>query len=162
MQSEPVGETWQYHPEYHKMASFLGLNQYDRQDYEVAKKISLLRDWAGMKSKKDSTEEAMSFIDGTRRKVGTQAQGKTLVEQLFQHARLEMDRASKVPLRPNGTPQREEKKEIKSQKTQKPGNIQQAVQQAVQGSIAGMVKNVMSDKKLLSNTIQQVVKESIK
>lgn len=155
MPEEPLGETWQYHPEYHKMASFLGLDQHDRQDFGVAKKVSLIRDWAGIKGK-DTIDDALKTVDGVRKGIGTQARGKTLIDQLFQHIRLDMDSSKQTPLRADGVPHRPvEKKEKQS-------SVKNIVQSAVQSSIQGMVKNALSDKKLLTSTVQQVIKESLK
>lgn len=156
MANEPLGESWQYHPEYHKMASFLGLDQHARQDYKVAQKLALIRDWAGLKGKKDDITDSLAVVDGVRKKIGTQAVGKTLIDQLYQHIRLDMDTQSRTPLRPNGTPQR--KQEVKKKDT----GIKGAVAQAVQSSIQNMVKSTLGDKKMLQKTIQTVVSESLK
>lgn len=155
--SEPVGEAWKYNQDYHRLSEFLGVSKYDRENYDTAKKVSLIRDWAGLQGKDDSTESALKAIQDWKRKAGIPYQGRELIHELVQHIRLDMDRKSRAHINPT-TP-------IKStqpvKKTEKAPAVTKMVQGAVQQSIQGMVKNVLKDKKVLSNAIQAAVKESL-
>jgi len=42
-QGEPIGEAWKLDPAYHKVSDFLGVNVYDRNDFELAKKVYALK-----------------------------------------------------------------------------------------------------------------------
>ena len=87
-----VGDSWRYDPQYHKMADFLGINKYDRDDGEVAQKISLLWDWSIMSSKGSTPEDYLLYLYDLRGKLGIPSQGKTLLHDLHQYARLDLDR----------------------------------------------------------------------
>lgn len=156
--TEPVGEAWKYNQDYHRVSEFLGVNKYDRDDYDVAKKVSLIRDWAGLQGKDDSTESALSAIQKWRQKSGIPYQGKQLIHELYQHIRLDMDSKAKAhinptnPIKSKPAPKKEVKKDM---------GVTKMVQGAVQQSIQGMVQNVLKDKKVLSNAIQSAVKESL-
>lgn len=83
--TEPVGDTWKYHPEYNRMAEFLGIGKSEREDLGVAQKLSYLRDWAGESSKIDT---ALWRIRQVAKRMGVNTQGKTLVNDLYQYVRL--------------------------------------------------------------------------
>ena len=89
--TEPLGETWQYNPDYHRTADFLGVNIYDRRDYKIAKKIAALSDWAEHKTGKKDIQSVLTEVARLQRSIGTSVVGKTLVDQLFENMRITED-----------------------------------------------------------------------
>lgn len=89
MNNSLTGDLYQYDPDYHKTADMLGINEYDRKDFESASKISFLVDWANRKRKtKPEISRSLIEVEVLRKKIGTQAIGKTLLNQLYQYVRL--------------------------------------------------------------------------
>lgn len=168
--TEPVGEAWQYDPEYHRMSDFLGVDKYERDDFEMAKKVSFLKDWGG--------EGAYNKISDLRKSLGLNTQGKTLIDQLFQHVRLQLDKQRTQPVRSQAPqPQKQTPiQKIVSSKVQNTVNktVSQAVQNAVQQSISQTVNNTVkqavadtikkttTDKKFIGNMVQEALKGAIK
>lgn len=147
--TEPVGEAWKYNPEYQRASEFLGVNKYDRENADVANKISFIDDWAAKESKSADPNSKLWTIEGLRKKLGFQFIGKNLVNEMYKHIRLDQDR-QKVGRTP-------------VVRTQAKGNpIQKVVAQTVQQSVAGMVKQALGDKKLIQGTIQNAMKEAMK
>lgn len=142
--SESIGDTFKYNPEYHKVADFLGVDIHDREDYDLANKISLIRDYAGIKGKSDSPEDALWAITDIRKGLGVNTQGRTLVNQLYQHMRLKLDtsraNAQKVKAQPKA---REEAPKAKNP------------------VIGDLVQKAMQDKKLINQAVQSVVQQQI-
>lgn len=92
--TEPVGENWKYNPEYHRLCDFLGINVFDRNEYTLAQKLSVIRDWAG---EKKSINDALWTIKGLQKKLGIQGEGKPLIHQLYEYIRLSNDRPEPTP-----------------------------------------------------------------
>lgn len=88
--TEQMGEMWKYDPDYHRMADYLGLDVHARQDYGLAQKISIIRDWAGMQGKNDTTTEALGALQKLKHQLGTNIQGKELIHDMYEHIRLGM------------------------------------------------------------------------
>lgn len=147
--TEPVGETWQYDEGFHKMSNLMGVDKYDRNDFELAKKLSYLRDSTGSQDE----SEAMGKIEDLRKKLGLNTQGKTLIDQLYQHVRLQGDRARTQPSKPTLKPQSKTSSQSSLEKT-----VSQAVQQKVQQTVGSMVQKALSDKKLVESAVQEALK----
>ncbi len=98
--TEPLGDEWKYNPEYNRIADFLGIDMYKRDNLDVAKKISTLRDYLDIGGKPKNITEILSRLDHLKRGLGIQTQGETLVQELFQHARLDMDRRQAEAIAP--------------------------------------------------------------
>ena len=150
--TEPVGEQWKYDQEYHHMSDFLGVDKYERDDFELVKKISFLRDWAGK-----NPQEALGKINDLRKSLGYNTQGKTLVNQLFHNVRLKMDTQRAQPTRTQAPQPQKQTKQTPIQKS-----IAQAVQTTVQSTIGGMVQKALGDKKLIQSTVDNALKGAIK
>jgi len=151
--SEPLGETYKYNPDYHRVADFLGVDRNDRLDYSLASKLSFIRDWAGIEAKNGNTDEALWKMHDLRKKLGVNSVGKPLVDEMFKYIRLYNARQTKdnqkLPPKP--------KSQVKPQQ-----NIKKIVQQTVQNQVHSMVKDVVKNKDLLTKTIQSAIKESLK
>lgn len=145
--SEPVGEAWKYNQDYHRAADFLGVDKHDRDNFELANKISLIHDYAGMEAGSARTEDALNHMQAMRKKLGVNTQGKTLVNQLYQHVRLEMDR------RRSGKPQAKSKPTPKKTMSSK-----NPLAKAIQSSVQNMVKEAISDKKFIEDTVKRVLR----
>lgn len=147
--TEPVGEAWKYDPDYHRMSDYLGVDKYEREDYELAKKMSFLRD----STKSKTSEEAMSKLTALRKQLGFNTQGRTLVDQLWQHVRLKVDQNRTQPSRA-----------LKPQPKQSPiqKTVTQAVQSTVQNAVNGMVQKALGDKKLIQSSVESALKGAIK
>lgn len=161
--TEPVGEPWRYNQDYHRVSDFIGVDRHAREDYGIAQKVSLIRDWAGLQGKDDSTEAALTAIQKLKKQMGVPYQGKALVDEMYQHIRLDMDRKNQAQKKNPTTPNKAQP-QVKAlgKPQQKALPVQKMVQQAVQQSVSGMVQNVLKDKHVLSSAIQQAVKESFK
>lgn len=81
-------DQWKYDPNYLKMADFLGLQDMDRHDYDVAKKIAFLRDFTEAKEEVDAKIKLKEIIAD----LGVQSKGKELVKHLYEYARLYQDK----------------------------------------------------------------------
>lgn len=78
------GDTYKADPNYHKMADFLGLQQQDRIDSDMANKIAFIRD----ATKETDELDAMVKIRDMIKQLGVSYQGKELVNKLYQYTRL--------------------------------------------------------------------------
>lgn len=145
--SEPLGETWKYDPEYHRVSEFLGVNQYDREDSDLHKKVSAIRDWTGGKN----LNEQLLKIEDIRKKSGHQFIGKPLINALYQNIRLTQDTQQSRTLQVKAKPKT----------ALKQNSLQKVVADTVQQSVAGMVKQALGDKKLIQGTVQNMVKEAL-
>lgn len=157
-QGEPVGESWKLDPEYHKVSDFLGVNVYDRNDFELAKKVYALKDWAMEKGKGKSVTDALWEMRGLQKELGHQFIGKPLITEMYKYIRLKGDHdRQSIPL---------ESTTVKSPKPEgkaKPqGSIQKAVAETVNQSIKGMVNQALGDKKMIQGAVQNAIKEALK
>ena len=98
MANDVMGEVWQYNPDYHRVADFLGVSKYDRKDYDVAKKISFIVDAVSEGQKPRNTGEILKRIYKSKRSLGVQSEGKLLLGELFQYHRIKQD-TSNAPKR---------------------------------------------------------------
>ena len=88
---EPTGsdrDMWKYNKDYNSMADFIGLNNEDRFDEDIGKKISFIRDVTQEKDEIGAKTKIKQMI----RELGIQSQGRDLVDQLYRYARLHHDR----------------------------------------------------------------------
>ncbi len=91
---EVLTESYKYNPDYHKFADYLGLDKYQRDDFDTAKKVGLIYDWAMSRVGRDDPRAIIDEINSVQRKLGVQSIGNELVLRLYQKARLE-DKSSK-------------------------------------------------------------------
>lgn len=164
-------EAWKFDPDYHRTADFLGINKYDRDDYEMAQKVSILNDWARTRGAKDVSEQ-LDKINELKRSTGQQTLGKTLVNTLYNHVRLSV--ASK-PL-----PKKASKPKAETKQTSKPvstmavsGKVKKTIEnttrEAIRESIANTTKQTiaetakkaMSDKKFIQSAVAEAMKGMI-
>lgn len=150
--SEPLGDAFRYNPDYHRVAEFLGVDKYDREDYGTASKISIIRDWAGIQSKSETTEGALLAIDDLRKQLGFQFIGKPLVNEMYKAIRLEMDTARANVLYQPIPPKTKKEK----------GTIEEAITEAVQGTITEVVKKAIQAKDFVEKSITGAVQEAVK
>ena len=83
-QGSYMGDAWQYDPNYQRTAEFLGIDKYDRQDLDVYKKISHFDTLHEGKELPERLQE----LENLRKKIGSQSQGRTLLNQLYQYSKL--------------------------------------------------------------------------
>lgn len=152
---EPVGEPWKLDPEYHKVSDFLGVNLYDRNDSELAKKVFTIRDWAQKTGKGKTLTDELWQIRGLQKDLGHQFIGRPLIIELYKTIRLHQDheqqqQVAKHPMlqsTPSTPITSKEKVEVKpkiEEKSQAPvGKIEQAIQKVVQQTITQAVKEAM-------------------
>jgi len=126
MADDLVGDEWKYNEDYHKTANFLGVDKYDRNDLEVAKRLSFIRDWAEKKNKKNPYDQIYQL----RKRLGVQDIGPTLVNQLFQHLRLAQDTEKK-------------KKIIIKKITPQEKMVKQSVAKIIQQTLQKVMKEVL-------------------
>lgn len=157
---EPIGESFNLDPEYHKVSDFLGVNVYDRSDSELAKKVYALKDWALEKGKGKTTNDALWQIRSLQKELGHQFIGKPLITEMYKFIRLSADRKREsMPLESTTvkSPKPQEKPQVKVQ-----GTIQKAVAETVNQSIKGMVNQALGDKKMIQGAVQNAIKEALK
>lgn len=154
--SEPIGQPWQYSKEYHQLSDFLGVNIYDRDDSELHKKVSALQEWAGG----EDMQKVLTGVSKLRKELGVQFIGKPLVKELYQSMRLKQDGQRTNPQVSFEKPIVKEKPKEKANPLQK--IVSDAVSQTVNQSVADMVKQALSDKKVVSSLVQDAVKGALK
>lgn len=178
-QTDLMGESWKYNPDYHRLSDFFGIDIHDRQDFNLAKKVAFLDDWTGTKIPKGTLQDRMAEMIKVRKTLGIPTIGKDLVGQLYQIARLEVDRGmQKKEDQVRKARVVEEKKSIPVDPEIKKKMVQQAMQKqvqslvqkslpkskevesAVKSQVSGMVSHVLRDKRLLSDVIAKTLKES--
>ncbi len=162
--TEPLGQTYQYNQDYHKMSDFLGVSIYDRSDDTLAKKVSALQEWAENKTGKKDIHSALIEVSKLQKSLGVHFIGKPLVTELYKHMRLnQVNQAGEAPIQPSAPSMRPQvDKTTKPQTKPKPTSIQQAVAQTVQKSVSEIVGQVLKDKKLIEGTVQNAVREALK
>lgn len=143
--SEPLGDTFQYNAEYQRLAEHLGVDKYERDDYGIASKLSIIRDWAGIAGKSDTPEEALATINGLRKKVGTTHLGRPLVDELYRHIRLDMDRRAAKTAAP--------KPRVQPKDPPKP--------EGKDDGLSALVKQAMEDRNLIKMTVKTVVQAQL-
>ena len=151
--SEPVGETWKYNPDYHRVVDFLGVDKHDRENYDVASKVSYLVDWAADKGGAKDFDSALSAINKVRKETGTQVQGKTLVNQLYHYVRLLKSPVKpqlaktlpKAPPKATQKPQNDFKDTITQSVTKMTAPLQKTVNEAVKTSVNNMIQQSLKE-----------------
>jgi hypothetical protein len=88
---EDSNTDYRFNPTYHKVAEFLGVDKYKREDNNLANKIAFVYDWAENKIGSKNSTEIMSFLHQTMRDLGVQFRGASLVNYLYQMTRLNLD-----------------------------------------------------------------------
>ncbi len=89
---EPTGEAYKLNPDFHKMSDFLGVNIYDRNDYELAKKMSHIHDWAMADGKGKTMTDCLLKVRELQRSLGHQFVGKPLITEMYKYIRLMQDK----------------------------------------------------------------------
>lgn len=77
---------------YHRMAKFLGVGIYEREDPKMAQKISELSDWAATKSGRNDELSRMKTIKQLIRDMGVTYKGKELIGELWRFASLDTNK----------------------------------------------------------------------
>ena len=87
--------SYKYDPVYHRFADYMGIDVFGRRDLEVAKKLSLLYEWAEKKAGTDDFSKVTKILDNARRQEGVSFTGGTLVNYMHQRVRVEIDNMPK-------------------------------------------------------------------
>lgn len=153
--SEPIGDQWKYNPEYNRVAEFLGIDRKAREGIDVVKKIAFLRDHFDPKEKVKDVSVILESFEKMRKSSGLNTQGETLLNELYQRARLESDRKQSITPKVEDVPKDhkqavESKKVVKTEEptpAKEPSVMQRMIQEAVSKSV--------------SQTISSAVKESL-
>lgn len=106
--TEPVGETWKYNQDYHRLANFIGLNDQQKGDFRNAQKVAAIRDYF---HKAKTEPEALEQIYKFQKQLGINTQGETLLNQLYQHVRLKQDTVKPTRTETKKTEPKVEKKD---------------------------------------------------
>jgi len=86
---------YKYNPNFHKFAEFLGLNKFSRENYELAKKVSFIYDWAKEQVGRDDPDTIMRAVNNLQHNLGTTTVGKPLIDLL--HKQIRLDSTSPKP-----------------------------------------------------------------
>lgn len=151
--SEPVGEAWKLDPEYHKVSDFLGVNVYDREDSELAKKIFALKDWAGAGEDK-SLKNVLWKIHGLQKELGHNFIGKPLITEMYKTIRLYEDRQQSIKL------QQLPQQPIKDQHV-KPVKKVEKKEDVVTQSVNAVISKALGNKKVIQNAVLNAIKEAL-
>ncbi len=141
VQTEPLGQTYTYNQDYHKMADFLGINIYDRSNDELAKKVSALADWAQNKTGKKDIHTTLTEVAKLQKSLGVHFIGRPLVTELYKHMRLSQDNA--LPQKAAIVNPPVKKAESLPKEAAPVGKIEQAIQKVVKQTITQAVKEAM-------------------
>jgi len=154
---EPVGEAWKLDPEYHKVSDFLGVNIYDRNDAELAKKVYHLKDWAMETGKGKTLTDALWKMRSLQKELGHQFIGKPLIIEMYKTVRLnEAHKQEQLPQQPiKNVEVKPTKPEVKPQiKVEKPKD-------EISQTINGVVSKALGDKKLIQAAVLNAIKEAL-
>ena len=139
-------DSWKYNPEYHRIASFLGLDAFQRQDYKLAQKVSVIYDWAVHKSKNRKIESHFKTIKELQRGLGINVIGKELTDKLWEAIRLGLDK------------KREEKLEArKEHQEEKAAAERKVIREAVKSQVDKYIQ-----KEKVKRELKKVIKEEPK
>jgi len=160
--SEPIGDQWRYDPEYNRVAEFLGLDRFKREDFDIAKKIATIRDYLDLDGKITRVDQVLTKLDSIRKKMGTNEKGESLVNDMFQKVRLDMDRRRMESVLPKvqKTPEKKVEKNVdrKIDTKETPLNIKEVVTQTIEGVIQGIARQSLPKD---ASPQPQIVKEAI-
>jgi len=84
-------EYWKIDPEYHRTCDFLGIDKFERINYELAKKISNLYDWAKAKSRSEDRTKIFSIIKEYKKKLSIKEEGLQSIDEFNQAIKLGLD-----------------------------------------------------------------------
>lgn len=84
-------DTFLFDPKFHRLADFLGVDKYKRDDPKLAQKVAFLSDWAEDNSKSDDFPVILKTLIGLKKDLGTTLRGETLVRELYKWTRLDAD-----------------------------------------------------------------------
>lgn len=136
---EQYTNAWKYDQNYHRTMDFFGIDEYDRQNFKLAKKAAYLYDWASQKIGDQDIENVLEAIRQYRKALGVQVQGATLVDQLYINARLDSDRERTQKIKEKIAPD----KSIKDE--DKPKTVEDVITSAVKEAITGAIKEKVSE-----------------
>ena len=83
-------DTFMFDQKFHRLADFLGVDKYKRDNPDVAQKIAFISDWAEARSS-DSFADILKTVVKLKRDLGTTVRGETLVKDLYKWTRLDSD-----------------------------------------------------------------------
>ena len=86
---------YKYNPTYHRFADFFGVDKFKKDDPDVAKKLSVLYDWGAKKSGSDNYVDVIKELIKFQKSLGNTARGKTLVDDMYLWARIDIDKIKK-------------------------------------------------------------------
>lgn len=88
-----------YDPMYQRFADYMGIDEFKRRNFETAKKLSLLYDWAQNETGSEKFNKITEAVDRLRKNSGVTFSGETLVAYLYQKVRVDLDskRINKPP-----------------------------------------------------------------
>lgn len=177
-----IGDKYKYDPNYHKTAEFFGLNQFDREDFNLVKKMSFIYDWGGKISGDDQVQQVLTEIYKLKKELGVQSTGKILINELYQYLKLEspikqVKDAVKKTINKITKPKEEvkitisnkkivdEKKVIPPEPEKKSDAAQNVIKQmlhsTIERSLKDVIKNTISNKKNISESINKTVNDSL-
>lgn len=106
-----IGDNYKYDPLYHRMAGFLGVDRYTRENIDLAKKISFIYDWAKLKVGRDDPDSIMQVLHQLQRRLGVNSVGEELLNSLYRSVRLEEPLIPKEQAKPRQAAQETEEEE---------------------------------------------------
>jgi hypothetical protein len=162
--SEPVGETWNLDPEYHKVSDFLGVNIYDRNDSELAKKVYALKDWAMETGNGKTITSALMQMRTLQRELGHQFIGKPLILEMYKTVRLNEAYKQERSLPEQPIKNQTVKPEVKAEKSKqiaKPAKAQDKEDAAISESVNSVVSKALGNKKTIQNAVLNAIKEAL-
>src|SRR3990167_2148040 len=117
---------WKYNSNYHRMAGFFGIDQYKRNNFELAKKIFYIKDLAKEVVGSDNIKDILNVVDIITHEMEiTHLLGTTLVKEMYKKLRLKED------FMRDAIQQVKLSSKVTTSKTQRT-NIAQAIKDAIQ------------------------------
>lgn len=140
-------DSWKYNQDYHRVADFLGLDVYDRQDYRLAQKVSYLVD--RVRQQDEPMVEAISRLHQVRKKMGINTKGQTLLHQMYEYLRLHENKDFNNESKP--------KPKLKPKPQLDKSDYSEEIKKSIEESVAKTLGKVLEDENKVQEIIENVL-----
>lgn len=83
-------DNYLFNPQYHRLADFMGIDKFEREDYETATKLLKLYEWGLAKTDGEFTS-ILKEVTKMKRDLGLTLRGNDLVKEMYKWVRLDED-----------------------------------------------------------------------
>jgi hypothetical protein len=142
---------YKYNVDYHRFSDYLGIDKYKREDRQLAGRVSLVYDWAKKQVGRDDREAITRAVREYARGLGTQLQGESLVDHLYNNIRLDMsgDNSEEVKAEEDEKIAEEKDKALKNKEDPvvevKVGPLMKKIQKQVKKAVKKQIEKSVSE-----------------